>query len=308
MADNLKKVGHMINRRIGQKIDAGEREVARKYAQVLTEIRSMMANAYEKWEVDGQLTWAEMAKFDRMNKMMADFEHLLKTHYKDLYKQMPDVLGDVYQEGYALTAWAVETDTQALLNYSTATTAQIEAMIAAPVAGLTLAQTLERNRSAIIYTIRQEVVQGFVKGETYSTMAKRLKTSLEGDAVKAMRIVRTEGHRYQESAKHDAVVYAEKQGIVMGKTWNSSEDSRVRRRPKSKADHKKLNNKTIATHENFDDGLSKGPSPGSMGAAGSDINCRCFLTYEVIRVEKKQHPELENIALEEWQKTRLKNT
>lgn len=306
MADNLKKVGHMINRRIGQKIDAGERDVAKKYAQVLTEIRSKMANAYEKWEVDGKLTWAEMAKFDRLNKMMADFEYLLKTHYKDLSKQMPDILADVYQEGYALTAWAVETDTQALLNYSSATTAQIEAMAAAPVAGLTLVQTLERNRSAIIYTIRQEVVQGFVKGETYSTMAKRLKTSLEGDAVKAMRIVRTEGHRYQESAKHDAVVYAEQQGVVMAKTWNSSEDSRVRRKPKNKADHKKLNEKTIAMDEDFEDGLGRGPAPGSLGMAGSDINCRCFLTYEVIRVEKKQHDHLEDMTLEEWQNKRLK--
>lgn len=58
-------------------------------------------------------------------------------------------------------------------------------------------------------------------------------------------------------------------------------------------------------HELFDDGLSKGPAPSLLPASGSSINCRCFLTYTVMRIERPQHKELENRAFKEWEKERL---
>lgn len=299
----MNKIFELLNRRIGQMIRAGERDVARQYARTLAEIRKLMADLYERYEVDGKLTWADMQKYDRYKKFMKEVNFLLNTQYREIARMMPKIIGNVYQEGYYLTAYGVEQAALAKLNYAAVKPEVMAAMVNNPVAGLTLAATLERNRVNIIHTIQQEVTQGLVKGETYSGMAKRLKSSLEGDAVKAMRIVRTEGHRVQESAKHDAVEHAEKNGVVMAKTWNSSEDERVR---KGKANHRKLNNKTIPIDEDFDDGLGRGKAPGQLGAAGSDINCRCFLTYEVIRVEKPQHKELEGYTFEQWKKERVK--
>jgi uncharacterized protein with gpF-like domain len=181
-------------------------------------------------------------------------------------------------------------------------------MLNNPVAGLTLNHRLERQRANIIYQIQQQVTQGLQSNETYSKMAKRLKTELEGDAVKAMRIVRTEGHRVQESAKHDAADHANNNGVVMMKQWNSLEDERVRHRPINKADHRKLDNKKSGMDGLFDDGLSKGLAPGQLPAAASSINCRCFLTYSIERIEKPQHEELENMAFDKWKKERLKTT
>jgi len=60
--------------------------------------------------------------------------------------------------------------------------------------------------------------------------------------------------------------------------------------------------------ENFSDGLSSGPAPGLLPAAASSINCRCFLTYSIQRVEKPQYEELENMAFDEWKKERLRTT
>lgn len=299
---DLKKAFGLLNRRIGQKIKTGERDVARKYAHLLTEIREKTAKLYERYEVDGVLTYAEAAKFDRLNKYMAEVQHLLKTHYADLNKVMPEILGDIYKDGYYLTAWAVESESKTLLRYSVASHEQITAMVNNPVSGLTLRDRLEWNRTNIIYTIQQEVSQGLRNGETYTTMAKRLKKTLEGDATKAMRIVRTEGHRVQESAKLEAVEHANKKGVIMVKTWNSMEDERVRR---GTANHQNLNNKTIEIEKDFEDGLGKGKAPGQLGAAGSDINCRCFLTYEIVRVERKQHSNLETLTFDRWQKERL---
>lgn len=292
-----------INRRIGQKVNKGEREVARRYAKALTEIRAMMAEQYEKYEINGELSYREMLKHDRLKKFMREVNFLLRTNYGDIYKIINELLGDSYVEGYYMTAWAVETSSKTKIGYSTVRPETLAAMLDNPIAGLTLTERLELYRTQIIYNIQQQVTQGLQKNEPYSKMAKRLKKSLEGDAVKAMRIVRTEGHRVQESAKHDAVEHANNSGVVMVKTWNTMEDSRVRR---EKADHKRLNNKTIPIDEEFSDGLGEGKTPGQLGEAGSDINCRCFLTYSIEKIEKRKYNEIEEYTFERWKSERLK--
>lgn len=307
MAGNLKKLKELVNRRIGQKVKQGERDTARRFAHVLTEIRVILGKYYEKYEQGGTLTREEMLKFDRLQKMQKEIEHVLRTHYTDLFKRIVEILFDIYGEGYKLTAWAVETDARARLNYSTATGAAMTQMLEAPINGLTLNQRLERRRTDIIYAIQQEITAGLERGETYGTMAKRIKGALEDNALKAIRIVRTEAHRYQEKSKTDAVEHANKQGVITVKVWNSMEDERVRNgKVRGKANHRKLDGKKLRMDQNFDDGLSKGKGPGMMGAAGSDINCRCFLTYEIVRVEKPPAPELEDMTLEVWEKERLR--
>jgi hypothetical protein len=313
MAKNLDKVFETINRRVGQLVKQSERDVVKRYAKTLAEIRALTATLYEKYEKDGVLTYADMAKFDRLRKFLNEVNSLLVANYKDVQRTVYDVLGEVYQEGYYLTAWAVETDAAAKLAYSTVTSETILEMINNPVSGLTLKQTLEKNRSQIIYRIQQEVTQGLVKGETYSTMAKRIKGALDGDATKAVRVVRTEGHRVQESSKHDSMTHADKQGVRMLKEWNTLEDERVRpgmglgkKKRRSGANHRMLNGKQIPVSDNFVGIIGRGPAPGSLHAAGEDINCRCFLTYTVDRIEKAQDTSIESLGFDEWKKTRLK--
>lgn len=304
MAGNLEKVFERINRAIGQKVAKGEREVARRYAKTLAEIRALTAEFYERYEQGGILTYEEMAKFDRLRKYQKEVTGMLGRLYKDLLRIITEILGGVYEEGYYLTAWAIETDVKAKLAYSSVTSETILAMVNNPISGLTLKQRLEKNRADIISRIQQEVTQGLVRGDTYSTMAKRLKGSLEGDATKATRIVRTEAHRAQESAKHDAAVHANKQGVIMLKEWNSLEDERVRH--KLTANHRALNGKKVPVDELFKQGTGKGPGPGLMGSPEHDINCRCFLTYTVDRVDKPQHDFLQDMPFEQWSKERIK--
>lgn len=294
-----------INRRIGQLLKGGEKDVAKKYAKALTEIRSILAKQYDKYEQGGELTLAEMLKHDRLKKMIQEINFLLKTHYKDIYKQMEKILGGAYEDGFYMTAWAVETETKTKLGYTSVRPETMQAMINNPVAGLTLNERLEQMRVNIIYKIQQEVTQGLHKNETYSTMAKRLKLALEGDTVKAMRIVRTEGHRVQESAKHDAASHAHSNGVVMMKQWNSLEDSRVR--ATKNANHRILDKVKIKQDQSFQGLGGYGPAPGQMGSASEDINCRCFLTYEVTEIQKPQYKDLENMAFDAWKKERLKS-
>ncbi|HFJ9472598.1 TPA: phage minor head protein [Bacillus paranthracis] len=266
-----------------------------------------MAEQYEKYEQNGELTLEEMLKYNRLNKLNKRINWIMGVNHKEVSKQMTKVLGEVYKDGYYLTAWGVETTTRTKLGYASVRPESLTAMLQNPVAGLTLKARLEKNRSDIIHKIQQEVTQGLQENETYAKMAKRLKDSLEGDVVKATRIVRTEGHRAVESAKFDAVKQADKQGIIMMKQWNTLEDERVRpaKSRRGIANHRMLNNKKIPVHEMFNDGLSEGPAPSLLPAASSSINCRCFLTYSVERIEKPQHDELEKVAFDDWKRERL---
>jgi len=297
---NLNKTIEMIEKLVNRRVKKGERDIVKRYAILLNDVRKELARLYEKYEVDGKLTYSEMAKYDRLRKFIEYIDYLLKILYKDVRNTVYDVLGESYLDGYYLTAWAVETDTLSRLSYSAVRQEVITAMIENPITGLTLSQRLEKNRAAIVYTIQQEVTQGLVKGETYRQMATRIKGALENDTVKAMRIVRTEAHRAVESGKHDAAELAHKNGVIMLKEWNSMQDQRVRDR------HKHLDGTKIPVDEEFKIGSDRAKAPGLFARPENSINCRCFLSYSVERIEKVDAKELEGMAFEQWKKERLK--
>jgi SPP1 gp7 family putative phage head morphogenesis protein len=297
---NLDKINELIEKLVNKLVKMGEREIVKRYALLLSEIRQELAKLYEKYEIGGKLTYAEMAKYDRLRKFIDYIDHLLTVAYKDVKKTIYDVLAMLYEEGYYYIAWAIETDTLSRLAYSAVPAETIKAMIENPITGLTLSQRLEKNRAAIVYTIQQEVTQGLVQGETYKQMAKRIKGALENDVTKAMRIVRTEAHRVVESSKHDAAEHAHKNGVIMVKEWNSMQDQRVRDR------HEKLDGVKIPVDEDFKIGTDRAKAPGLFLRPENSINCRCFLSYSVERIEKVDAKELEGMAFEQWKKERLK--
>lgn len=298
MAD-LNKTTETINRIIGQKVKGSERQIAKLYANTLNDIRKELAKLYEKYEVGGKLTYVEMAKYDRLTKFTEFLTELLTGQYKDLKTLIFDVLGESYQDGYYMTAWAVETSTLSKLAYSTVSAETILAAVDNPLTNLS--ERIHKNMVNSIFEIRQEVTQGLVQGDTYGKMAKRLKDKLDIKAYEAVRIVRTEGHRVAELSSSDSAEHASKNGIVMTKTWNSSEDERVRNR------HKQLNGQTVPVDEDFKMGDMVGKAPGQMSGGGkANINCRCFVTYSVESINKPDAKEMENMAFDTWKKERLK--
>lgn len=312
MAGNLNKAIERLNRIIGQLLKQNERQIARRYAHALVEIRGLLAGAYERYEQGGKLTYADMAKYDRLRKLMVEITRVMNLVHKDVAAIITKALGAVYEEGYYMTAWAVETEAKALLAYSTVSPDTILAAINNPVSGLKWSERHAYNRAYAIQRIQEQVTQGLVAGETYSSMSKRITAELNISAFRAVRIARTEGHRVIEQAKHDSASHADKQGVIMLKEWNSLEDERVRpgrgigKPDRGVANHRKLNGVKVDMSGTFNDGASAGPAPGLLPAASSSINCRCFLTYSIAGIERKTHDTMETLAFDEWKKERLR--
>lgn len=270
----MEDIEKKINRRIGQLVKEGDREIAKLNADVIKEVRKLLSWYYEKYEVGGKLTYEEMAKYKRLKRLERDLMDVLRHSYGGLDKMMHRVLRDVYQEGYYMTAWGIENEIGKDLRYTTLSD-EIIASVNNPISGLTLSDRLEKNRTAILWSIRENVTQGLVQGETYGTMAKRLVKVLDGDKAKAMRIVRTEAHRISEEGKFHSAQYAEENGIIIKKEWLCSMDERAR------STHKDLDGKKIPLEDEFKTPNGTALYPGGFGVAREDINCRCTLLKTV---------------------------
>lgn len=282
----MDKATERINRLVGRRVKAGEREIARRYAQTLSELREFIGRVYQAYETGGGLKFEEMAKFDRMQTLFREVDATLARNYADLHGILTGILSEVYQDSHDTFMRAIEADAGVPMREVVASPEQVKAAVEAPIDKLTLNERLAKNRSAIVSTIRQELTLGMIQGESYRTMMERIKPTLESDTTKAWRVIRTEGHRVQEGGKMDAVAAADKQGVRMMKTWKTVHDQRVRRRPIDVADHKMLDGKTIPQDQDFEGVKGKGPGPGHLGHPAEDINCRCYLTYSISRVER----------------------
>ena len=279
--------------------------IKKQYEEMLQGILQDVSGYYTKLEQGGKLTLEEMAKYKRLDSLVKQIESQSRQLTKQRQNALVAYLKESMKYSYEYMAYGIETETLARLGFSQIKSEQILASINNPIRGLTLNETLEKNRKEVVYQLRTRLTQQLVKGSSYRTMATALKDVVENDYRKAITIARTETHRVTEAGKQEAVTRATNQGIVMKKKWNTSRDSRVRKTTRS--NHVALDGQTVSSDQSFN--LGKGVTamtPGQSGKAEHDINCRCFVTYSVERVEKKTHQELADMTFEQWKKDRLK--
>lgn len=282
-----------------------EKQLKRLYERILADLLKNLAVLYAKYEKDGKLPYEEMAKFNRMQNLEKDIIEQINTLTAEARASIMKMLKERYLYAFEYMAYGIEKEAQARLAYAAVPLATIEAAINNPITGLTLNETLAARRVQVIASVKREIIQGMVRGDRYKRTAERVTGIFQGDFKKAIRVVRTEGHRIQEAAQLAAVEKAHAQGVIMTKKWNSLQDRKVRTGPA--ADHRKMDGNVVPVDELFDLGAGKkGAAPGNTGFGEHDIYCRCFTTYSIERVEKVKVEKLARLTFEEWRKERLK--
>lgn len=297
---DFRKAINKVRRSVAQRVAQGEREIAKHFAGAMKEIILLLESYFRKYERGGVLSMDEMNRYNRLNDMFKEFDGILKARYSAAYDSIYAALGFTYAQHWNLTAWQIETAAAANLGYSTASKLQIEAAINGAYAFVPLSETIEHQRAVAAYNFKREVRTALQKGETYKTLADRVEPLLTGGRERAIATARTEAHRVQEQGGLHAAQKADEIGIVMVKQWNSSRDERVRHT--KKANHRKLDGVQIPVTEDFKGISGSGPAPGQMGSASEDINCRCFLTYEVVKLDPGKYNKQEEQAFDAWEK------
>lgn len=296
----LEKYLYQLRRIEEHREAAAEREIRKTYKKLLKEVSGYIAEIYVSYSEDDMLTYSSLAAAGMDARFLEEVEQRISGISPDVAREIQDTVAQTYEACYDGMRNAVvkaagnrELLQKAFESVSAVTPDVIKRAVENPVSGLTLKDTLEKHRKEIIYDIKRNIGVGLTNGDRYSTMAKRIAESIDGDYKKAVRIVRTETHRVRESGFNDAATAINESlrqgssGYVMAKTWNTMQDERVRpKKAKGKSrkyNHVKMDGVTIPQDDLFvlPSGAT-GKAPSQTGVAGEDINCRCYLSYDLV--------------------------
>lgn len=297
---NLEKYLYQLRRISDHREKTAEKEIRKTYKELLKELNAFLGNTYAAYSVDDVLDYSTLAKAGMDARFLEEVEQRINSVTPKVAKQIQETVEATYTACYDGMVDAVkkagsnrELLQKAFESVSTVTPDVIKAAVNNPVSGLTLKDTLEKHRKEIIYDIKKNIGVGLSNGDRFSTMARRIAESLDGDYKKSVRIVRTEAHRVRESGFNDAAtelnntLKSGSSGYVMAKTWRTMADERVRpnkaKGKSKKNNHVKMDGVTIMQDELFK--LPSGATckaPSQTGVAGEDINCRCYLSYDLV--------------------------
>lgn len=295
---NLEKYLYQLRRIEEHREKKAEKEIRKIYKELLKELNGFLGNIYATYSEDDMLNYADLAKAGMDARFLEEVEQRINGISPKVSKEIQEVTEQTYAACYDGMRNAVvkaagnrELLQQAFATVQACTPEVIRAAVNNPVSGLTLKDTLEKHRKEIIYDIKKNIGVGLTNGDRFSTMAKRIAESLDGDYTKAVRIVRTEAHRVRETGFNDAATAIDEtlkkgtSGYVMAKTWHTMQDERVRplKQKRKKYNHVKMDGITIPQDELFK--LPSGATckaPSQTGVAGEDINCRCYLSYDLV--------------------------
>ena len=115
--------------------------------------------------------------------------------------------------------------------------------------------------------ITAQVSRSIATGVSFAQTAKQLAGYTRIGYNNAIRIARTEGHRIQCSASHDAAQQAKDRGADIVKKWDATLDGKTRE------SHVAVDGQIREVDERFSNGLMFPGDPA--GSAAEVINCRC---------------------------------
>lgn len=289
-------------RRIEEHREKGaEKEIRKTYQALLQDLRHYLADAYTQYAEDDQLSYGILQKHSYYARFLEEVEQKINDISPEVKRLIRSTVEQTYEYTYNGMIDCVKravTDATVTAGLKACTPEVIKHAVENPISKLTLNDRLEKHRKEIVYDIKQNISVGLMNGDRYSTMANRIKQSVDGDYKKAIRITRTETHRIREAAKWesametDRVLQTGESGMRMSKTWRTKKDERVRpAKVKGKSrqyDHRRMEGVTLLVDEKFTfPSGARAQYPGGSGVAGEDINCRCSLSYGLQKAEKE---------------------
>lgn len=300
-------------RRIEEHREAdAEREIRKIYKALLKDLKQFLGVEYADYAQDDKLTYEVLRAKGEYARFLEEVEIRINNFTPRAASEIRNTVEDTYKAAYQGMVTAVERSNSAaklhenLEGIRAITPEIVKRAVENPISGLTLDDTLEKNRREVIYDIKQQIGIGLSQGDRMSTMARRITDRIDIDYRKATRIVRTEAHRVREAGYHDCaneiddvLSSSDAVDMVMAKTWRTMKDEAVRPQRRARKgkngkvsskrktlggpNHMKMEGKTVALKEKFDlGGGVKTDAPGQSGVAGHDINCRCYLEYDLM--------------------------
>lgn len=312
MATSKKQLDDLLVqvRRIEEHREIGaEKAIRRKYKQLHKELKDFFNVQYAEMLASGNTDFGILAEKQMQARFLEEVQAKVDGIMPDINKEITELVDKSYEASYNGMIEAVSKSKSSIaletaLNDFHINPQTIKAGVNNTLVNkIVLNDVLEKNRKDVIYKIKRDITIGLSNGDRVETMAKHISKTLDGDYKKAIRVARTESHRTVEAGFLEAADDLDKifrdnnADFRMVKTWRTMKDTRVRpQRKKGKkggvvmghgANHIQMEGKSVLADEKFE--LSSGAmtlAPGQSGEASEDINCRCFLEYNLMTDEE----------------------
>lgn len=141
-------------------------------------------------------------------------------------------------------------------------------------------KTIDTGKDATwnVRTLRNQVTQGIIQGESMDDIAKRLEKVTDMNRKSAIRNARTMTTCAENKGRNDSYEKAEAAGLILEQEWVAEIDDRTR------DSHIEINRETKRTGEKFSNGLEYPADP--TGEPSQTYNCRCTLVSSVVGFRK----------------------
>ena len=280
-----------------------EENVRRHYRDLDKDLKEFLGVQYAELAENDQLTYEILHKKGQYARFIEEVEQRINKFTPQASQDIKNTVQLTYKKCFEGMVDAVEKskDYKELKINLSGVKAVTPDVVKNVVKNSFLEDALEKNHKTVIYDIKQQIGIGLTQGDRMSTMAKRISEQIDSDYKKSVRIARTECHRVREAGFQDSSQRISEKlqesgsDYVITKTWKTMQDMSVRPyRRKGKKGHKsfvmgngpnhvKMQGVTVLVDEPFDlgDGYTA-MTPGQSGIAGHDINCRCYVSRDLM--------------------------
>ena len=231
------------------------------YKDALEEINSKIAELMGRADADMQHV---VYQVEYQKALKAQTEAILKTLQNKEFETVSAYLTECYDEGFKSTLYAIQKQGVPLIfpinQEEVASAIQLETNLSTSLYEAFDMKDLQKK-------IAGEISRGFSTGALYSEITRNVASYAQISKNKAMRIVRTEGHRITETAAANAQKRAKDRGADIVKIWDATLDSNTR------PSHMRVDGEIKEIGKKFSNGLEFPGDPS--GSAAEVINCRC---------------------------------
>lgn len=257
----------IVQRQFVKNEKAVMKELKHEYAKALAEVKiriQVLQSSPETQSKIYQLTY----QFALMNQLTTILDKMRSNNYQTVRKY----LDDCYTEAFLGTMFDLQGQGIPFIfpiDQQKATKAiQLDSKISQG-----LYNRMGLNANELKKRISSEITRGLSTGRSYEDIATGLKRYMNSDYDKALRIVRTEGHRIQNQSALDAMTKAVELGADVMKQWDATLDDHTR------DTHVELDGQVVGIDEPFviPSTGAEAMYAGGFGDPAEDCNCRCCI-------------------------------
>lgn len=261
-------------------IRAMKKGLAPEYARLLTQLKTIVADANQKYSSAGKLNYQELQRYKRLGGLEKEINAAIKDNYGRISERVIKDQSRIISNTYKIATSAIAEVSGAPLDPNIASN-MVGNILSKPWTGVSLPERMFLRQQYLGVQIRGQIVRDTLgEGSTYQEMSNNLKKVILKDYSSLGSESESMAHQFQSDTEQEVLNAAGEENIQLTKTWVTMSDDRVRDA------HEALDGQTVDVQDMFEvpsgeyQGF-KADGPGLFGIDALDRNCRCYMVTDV---------------------------